>query len=165
MADPSELFHRLSYGVYIVGAAHDGRRDGFTAAWLMQVSVDPLLLALAVNPGNATYPLLCDSGRFTVSVLARGQEALARAFGTRSGRDQDKLAGAAWRPGPGGAPILTDALAWFECEVVERRPAGDHELVVARVTGGDVARHDTVPLTYADTGSMDGSGALYPPSL
>ena len=165
VADPAELFRRLTCGVYVIGAAHGGRRDGFTAAWLVQVSFEPLLLALSVNPGNATYPLLSESGRFTVSVLAQGQEELARAFGTRSGRDQDKLAGVAWRAGEGGAPILTDALAWFECEVVERRPAGDHALVVARVIGGDVVRPDAAPLTYADTGSMDGSGALYPSRL
>jgi len=163
MADIAALFHRLSYGVYVVGVAHAGRRDAFTAAWLMQVSFDPLLVALSINPGNASYPLLLGSGRFAASVLARGQLELARRFGTRSGRDEDKLAGVAWRPGPGGAPILAETLAFIECEVVDSRPAGDHELVLARVVGGGVLREDASPLTYADTGAMDGSAELYPP--
>ena len=55
-ADPglAALFRRLTLGVYVVGVAHDGQRDAFTAAWLMQVSFEPLLLALSVNPANAS---------------------------------------------------------------------------------------------------------------
>jgi flavin reductase (DIM6/NTAB) family NADH-FMN oxidoreductase RutF len=161
VADIAGLLHRLGYGVYVIGVAHGGRRDAFTAAWLMQVSFDPLLVALSVNPGNASYPLLRESGGFAASVLGREQLELARRFGTRSGRDEDKLDGVAWRPGIGGAPILEKALAFLECAVVDRRPAGDHELVVARVVGGAVLR-DGTPLTYADTGTMDGSAELYP---
>lgn len=165
MSEVAALFRRLTQGVYVVGAAHEGRRDAFTAAWLMQVSFEPLLLALSVNPDNASAPLLRAAGEFTVSVLAGDQLDLARRFGTRSGRDEDKLAGVRWRPGRGGAPVLEDAVAFFECEETDRLPVGDHDLVVARVTGGRVLRADAVPLGYAETGDMDGSGALYPPGF
>ena len=135
MTDLAALFRRLTQGVYVVGAAHGGRRDAFTAAWLMQVSFEPLLVALSLNPDNATAPLLLESGRFAVSVLASEQIDLARRFGTRSGRDEDKLAGVRWRPGHGGAPILEGAVAWLECAVTATHAAGDHLLVVARVVG------------------------------
>jgi flavin reductase (DIM6/NTAB) family NADH-FMN oxidoreductase RutF len=161
MSDIAALFHCLTTGVYAVGAAHGGRRDAFTAAWLTQVSFEPLLLALSVNPGNATYPLLRESGRFGVSVLAREQLDVARSLGTRSGRDEDKLVSVGWRAGRGDAPLIQGASAWLECEVVEDRPAGDHRLILARVVGGQVLS-DAPPLTYAETGEMDGSSALYP---
>jgi len=159
------LFRRLSLGVYVIGVAHDERRDAFTAAWVMQASFDPLLLALSVNPQNASYSLLRDSGAFAVSVLKRGQLALARRFGTRSGREQDKLAGVRWRPGRSGAPVLDDALAYFDCALTESLRTGDHELVVGRVIEGRVLDPDAVPMTYAETGDMDGSSALYPSQL
>ena len=44
------LFQRLTQGVYVVGVAHGEVRNAFTAAWVMQVSFDPLLLALSINP-------------------------------------------------------------------------------------------------------------------
>jgi flavin reductase (DIM6/NTAB) family NADH-FMN oxidoreductase RutF len=44
------LFHRLTQGVYVVGVAHGEVRNAFIAAWVMQASFDPLLLALSVNP-------------------------------------------------------------------------------------------------------------------
>jgi flavin reductase (DIM6/NTAB) family NADH-FMN oxidoreductase RutF len=156
------LFHRLTLGVYVVGVAHAGRRDAFTAAWVMQTSFDPLLLALSINPLNASYPLLHGGGGFAVSVLKQGQLELARRFGTRSGRDEDKLAGIGWRPGRSGAPILQEALAYLDCELTERLPVGDHELVVGRVMDGRILDRDAAPMAYADTGDMDGSSALYP---
>jgi flavin reductase (DIM6/NTAB) family NADH-FMN oxidoreductase RutF len=159
------LFRRLTAGVHVVGVAHGGARNAFTAAWVMQVSFDPLLLALSINPGHASHALLRDGGGFAVSVLGRGQLDLARHFGLRSGRDLDKLAGVAWRPGRSGAPILDQALAYFDCTVTHRLPAGDHELVVGRVEGGAILDAETAPLAYAETGDMDGSGALYPARL
>jgi flavin reductase (DIM6/NTAB) family NADH-FMN oxidoreductase RutF len=162
MNEISELFHRLTAGVYIVGVAEGTNRDGFTAAWVMQASFDPLLLALSINPTNASYQLLQAGGGFTVNVLRREQLDLARRFGTRSGRDEDKLAGIPWRLGRRGAPILQAALAYFDCDLAGSMPAGDHELVLGRVTDGQLLDRRSSPLTYADTGDMDGSSALYP---
>jgi flavin reductase (DIM6/NTAB) family NADH-FMN oxidoreductase RutF len=165
VADLADLFRRLSAGVYVVGVADGGRRNAFTAAWLMQVSFDPLLLALSVNPGHASFPLLVGGGGFAVSVLSRDQLDLARHFGTRSGRETDKLAGVSWRAGRTGAPILAGAVAYLECRLTERIAAGDHEIVIARPVAGEILLPDAAPLTYADTGDLDGSRELYPPSL
>ncbi len=158
----AQLFRRLNYGVYVVGVADGDRHDAFTAAWVMQASFDPLLLALSINPDNASYPLLHAGGGFIVNVLRREQQDLARRFGTRSGREVDKLAGIGWRPGRTGAPILGDALAYFDCLVEGRLKAGDHEIVLGRVSDGRLLDSDAVPLLYAETGDMDGSSGLYP---
>lgn len=156
------LFRRLTLGVYIVGVTDGQQRDAFTAAWITQVSFDPLLLAVSINPDNASYEMLHASGAFTVNVLKQGQLELARLMGTRSGREEDKLAGIRFRPGRTGAPILEDALAYFECELMGRTRAGDHELVLGRVVDGKVLDQGAAPLTYAETGDMDGSAALFP---
>ena len=155
------LFRKLTLGVYAVGVVDGPRRDAFTAAWVMQASFDPLLLAISINPDNASYELLHASGGFTVNVLKQGQLELARRLGTRSGRDEDKLAGIRSHPGRTGAPILDDALAYFECGLMGRTRAGDHELVLGQVIDGRILDTAATPLTYAETGDMDGSSALY----
>ena len=161
----TELFRRLTQGVYVIGVADGGQRDAFTAAWVMQVSFEPLLLALSINPDHASYPLLHSGGGFTVNVLNQSQQDLARRFGTRSGRDEDKLAGVPWHAGRSGAPILEDALAYLDCELCGEMGAGDHDLALGRVIGGRLLDPDAVPLVYRDTGDMDGSSALYPRKL
>jgi len=162
---PASLFRRLTNGVYVVGVAHGGRSNAFTAAWITQVSFDPLLLALSINPEHASYALLRDSQAFAVSVLKREQLDFARHFGTRSGRDSDKLAGMRWRPGEVGAPVLLDSAAHLECRVRNIVAAGDHELIFGQVIGGTILAKGVELLSYADTGDMDGSAELYPPTF
>ncbi len=163
MSDPPlEVFRRLTNGVYVVGVAHGDQRDAFTAAWVTQVSFDPLLLALSINPSHASFPILVAAGAFVVSVLGQGQLELARHFGTQSGWVVDKLAGQRWQASSSGAPVLSDGLAYLECRVAGRYPAGDHELVLGQVTGGRVLAPDGSPMRYAETGNLDGSAALYP---
>jgi flavin reductase (DIM6/NTAB) family NADH-FMN oxidoreductase RutF len=162
---PLELFRRLTNGLYVVGVAHGNRRNAFTAAWITQVSFDPLLLALSINAAHASYPILMAAGVFTVSVLRQGQLELARHFGTQSGRVIDKLVGQRWRAALEGAPVLLDAAAYLECRLIGRYAAGDHELVLAQVVGGRVLAPDAKPMTYAETGNLDGSADLYPPTF
>jgi flavin reductase (DIM6/NTAB) family NADH-FMN oxidoreductase RutF len=162
---PAALFRLLTTGVYVVGVAHGGRANAFTAAWLTQVSFDPLLLALSINSGHASYPLLLASQIFTVNVLQQGQLDLARHFGCRSAREGDKLVGTRWRPGRLGAPILLEAAAYLECRASGQVAAGDHELVIGTVVGGEILVAGAQPLRYSDTGNLDGSAELYPPSF
>ena len=48
---------------------------------------------------------------------------------------------------PGGAPILTDALAWLECRVTGEHDAGDHVVVFGVVDAGCL-QGETAPLTH-----------------
>ena len=162
---PLSLFRRLTNGLYVVGVAHGSKLGGFTAAWITQVSFDPLLVALSVNPGHASFPLLTAAGAFSISILGQGQLELARHFGTQSGRSIDKFATQRWQPAAGGAPVLSDSIAYLDCRVVACHPAGDHELVVAQVVAGSILTQDALPMTYAETGNLDGSAALYPPGF
>jgi flavin reductase (DIM6/NTAB) family NADH-FMN oxidoreductase RutF len=159
---PASVLRHLTNGIYVIGVAHGGRASAFTAAWLTQVSFDPLLVALSINPGHASFPLMKQSRAFSVSVIGRGRLDLAKHFGTRSGRDVDKLGGVRWHSSPLGLPIVSEAAAWLDCRLTDAMSAGDHELVVARLTGGGVLDTTLAPMAYAETGDLDGSAALYP---
>jgi flavin reductase (DIM6/NTAB) family NADH-FMN oxidoreductase RutF len=102
------LFERLSQGVYVVGVAHGEARNAFTAAWVMQASYDPLLMALSVNPENSSYALLKERRAFSVNVLKKGQLDLAAHFGRSDG--SDKLVSTQWTTGRFGLPLLCEAL-------------------------------------------------------
>src|SRR4029078_7070492 len=111
------LFQRMPQGVYVVGVAHGQVRNAFTAAWVMQVSFDPLLLALSINPHHSSYGLLKEGGAFSVNVLKKGQLELAAHYGRPVGSD-NKLAWTEGTTGRIGTPLLLESLAWFECQVV-----------------------------------------------
>ena len=157
------LFQRLTQGVYVVGVARGEARDAFTAAWVMQVSYDPLLLALSINPNHSSYSLLNEGQSFSVNVLKKGQLDLADHFG-QSAR-ADKLALTDWTTDRTGLPLLRDALAWFKCQVVSEHPAGDHLLVLGKVIDGKLLDAEAEPMCYRETGTMDGASTLYPEVL
>jgi flavin reductase (DIM6/NTAB) family NADH-FMN oxidoreductase RutF len=154
------LFQRLTQGVYLVGVAHAERRNVFTAAWVMQVSFGPMLLALSINPRNSSYALLQEGHAFAVNVLKTSQLDLAEQYG-RPGH-ADTLRSAEWTTSGLGLPLLREALAWFECEIVGEYPAGDHALVVGKVIDGKLLDSEAEPLSYRQTGAMDGASALFP---
>jgi flavin reductase (DIM6/NTAB) family NADH-FMN oxidoreductase RutF len=156
----AELFQRLTQGVYVVGVSYGEKRNAFTAAWVMQVSFNPLLLALSIHPHHSSYHLLKEGRAFSVNVLKKGQLELAQHFGWSA--SNDKLAGIEWTQGCVGLPLLRKALAWFECRLIDEYPAGDHVLVLGSVIGGKLLDTEAEPLSYHETGAMDGAAALFP---
>src|SRR6476660_352665 len=103
------LFQRLTQGVYVVGVAHADVRNAFTAAGVMQVSFDPLLLALSINPHHSSYGLLREGRAFSVNVLKKGQLDLAEHYGQPA--RADKLAGTECETGSrdGASTLFPDA--------------------------------------------------------
>jgi flavin reductase (DIM6/NTAB) family NADH-FMN oxidoreductase RutF len=162
-AEPAELCRCLTHGVYVVGVSAEGRDNAFTAAWVMQASFRPLLLALSISPEHRSHAMLLRSRAFSVNVLAADRLDLAEHFG-RPGMD-DRLAGMKVQRAYTGAPILADALAWFDCEFSHECQAGDHALVIGRVADGAVVEPGAAPMNYRAAGDMDGSRKLYPDKL
>lgn len=162
-ASVAAIFQRLTQGVYVVGVADGTTRNAFTAAWIMQVSFDPLLLALSINAHHSSYEVLRRGQAFSVNVLSKDQLPLAAHFGQSA--SADKLASVEWEMGVTGTPLLRDAVAWFECQVVGEAPAGDHTLVLGQVVDARLRDASAEPLTYRETGGLDCAAALYPDVL
>jgi flavin reductase (DIM6/NTAB) family NADH-FMN oxidoreductase RutF len=138
----------LTHGVYVVCAAHEGRRGGLAVAWATQVGVDRILICVGAQ--SATRELILASKAFGLSVLARDQIEVSRAFGTRSGKTVDKLAGFAFHTAETGSPLLDDCAAAFDCQVIAVHDLGSQKLVVGQIVHGEYLRSDYEPLTYRE---------------
>jgi 3-hydroxy-9,10-secoandrosta-1,3,5(10)-triene-9,17-dione monooxygenase reductase component len=116
----------------VVAAAMDGDEPvGMAANSFASVSLEPPLVLFCAAHTSTTWPRLRGVGRFALSVLGAGQEDVCRGFARRG---VDRFAGVPWRPGPGGHPVLDDAVVWLDCTLDAVHQAGDHEIAVARVT-------------------------------
>jgi len=121
---------RFATGVAFVTAAVDGTPAGLIVNSLASVSLEPPLVSFCPSRSSLTWSRMRRGGRFAVNVLARRHEGFARRA-TPAG--SDRFAGLDWERGRGGVPLLTDALAVLECEIVAEHPAGDHWIVIGRV--------------------------------
>jgi flavin reductase (DIM6/NTAB) family NADH-FMN oxidoreductase RutF len=127
---------RFATGVAFVTAAPDGEPAGLIVNSLTSVSLEPPLVAFAPSRSSLTWSRMRRAGRFGVNVLGRQHARFAKRAAPAGA---DRFAGLDWQPGRGGAPLLTDALATLECEIVAEHPAGDHWIVVGRVDDACVA--------------------------
>jgi flavin reductase len=137
----------LVTGVAVLTMGADGTAHGTTVSTVTLASRRPPMLSVALRRRSAGLALLCRDGVFAVNALAADQAPLARYFadprrtsGPGALDGPGALAPDAWqRRSPAGVPLLRGAIAWLECRVDLRVPAGDHELVVARIVAAALA--------------------------
>lgn len=125
-----------------------------TIAWAMPISHEPSLIAIAIRPDGQTACAMRESGCFVVNVLGADEDAVhvAMTCGKKQGVG-NRFAEAGLMVCPAahvGAARIEQAISWIECELVESRVYGDHELFIGRT------------LVAETRGELDGNGKLEP---
>lgn len=140
-------FGRHPSGVVAVCAAVDGRPHGLAASSFTSVSLDPPLVSICVGTTSQTWPVIQGSPLLGVSVAGADQGGLYRRLAAKG---VDRFAEASWRTTPEGAVLLDGASAWFECELREQIPVGDHVFVLMQVRSLQVFA-GVEPLVFHDS--------------
>ncbi|MEU4349002.1 flavin reductase family protein [Streptomyces sp. NPDC023838] len=137
---------RCAAGV-VVATTRDaaGRPWGFTATSFCSVSLEPPLILVCVAQSASGYGAFIECAEFAVSVLREDQQEVATRF-ARSGAD--KFLPAQTTTTPALLPAVADALCGLDCRVHARYEAGDHLILVGRVT--DVRVRNGAPLIHHD---------------
>ncbi len=131
-----DIAAELDYPMLIVTVAADGERAGCLVGFAAQCSIDPLRFMVWLSKKNHTYRLAQHAEVLVVHFPASSNRDLAELFGGETGDEVDKFSRCGWRPGPSGAPILTDCARWMAGQVVERADMGDHLGFVLEPVGG-----------------------------
>jgi flavin reductase (DIM6/NTAB) family NADH-FMN oxidoreductase RutF len=149
-SDFSDVLAKIPYGVSVVTLGRGGAKveNGLTISWMSQVSFHPPMLMIAVDKLHYSVDLLRSTKNFCVNLLGADQAALAGRFAKQATTGDDKLTDVAQRPAESGAAILTDSVAYFDCEVASTVEAGDHLVVIGKIEEAAVLS-DQAPLTSA----------------
>ena len=107
-----------------------GEPLGFTANSFTSVSLDPALVLFCIKREAASVAALRATSSFAVNVLHLGQESISNVFASRTA---DRFAETDWETWDTGVPIISDAMANFECSIDELFEGGDHFIVIGRV--------------------------------
>jgi flavin reductase (DIM6/NTAB) family NADH-FMN oxidoreductase RutF len=133
-ADFIDTMRLLPAGVTIVTAGAAGRRSGFTATAVCSVAADPPHLLVCANREMDTHQAILAAGHFAVNLLGQGDLALADRFGGRTGVEGEaRFLDRRWTVLTSGAPVLPEAIAVFDCAVVERMSVATHDVIIGRV--------------------------------
>jgi flavin reductase (DIM6/NTAB) family NADH-FMN oxidoreductase RutF len=137
---------RFASGVTVAAAAHEGLHHAITATAFASLSLEPPLVLLALDRAGQLIGLVRASGHVGLSVLAVEQEEIGRRASARGRRLQALVDEAPTTTAVTGAPLLTGALAWFDCEVESIAEHGDHAIIVGRVVAA--GSREGEPLLY-----------------
>jgi flavin reductase (DIM6/NTAB) family NADH-FMN oxidoreductase RutF len=143
-ADYRQVLAQLPTGVTVITAHGAGGPLGMAANSVTSVSLNPPLVLFCPSRSSSTCPGIRAAGAFCINVMARHHEAITRGFAARTGDRFANLAREDRHAGPG----LVEALAWIECLVEDEHDAGDHTIVVARVTAIEAASALGDPLVF-----------------
>ncbi|MEH2464544.1 diflavin flavoprotein [Nostoc sp.] len=148
-ADLDKALGRLSGGLYIITAKKGDVSSAMLASWVNQASFKPLGFSIAVAKDRAIESLMQVGDRFVLNILEEGNfQPLMKHFLKRFAPGADRFEGVRTQPAENGAPILNDALAYMECEVVSRMDCGDHWAVYSTVYAGRVSKPDALTAVH-----------------
>ena len=147
-------------GLFVCGSRHGDERGLMTANLVVQVAVEPKLVAVAIEAESRTRHLVQAGGSFTLSMLDPKDKAVVRRFVKPVPADDVVISegvAVSMRTEPvieavTGSPILSRAVAWLDCDVRHRMELGSHVLFVGEVVAVD-GPGEGVPtvLSMADT--------------
>lgn len=141
-ADPAQFraaLARFASGVVVATTLDaEGQPRGFTASAFCSVSLAPPLVLVCLGRDAECHAAFLAAGRIAISILAPGQDEVARRFATRGA---DKFAGDHMATGDDGLPVVRHAAAVLHGRLAERLPGGDHTILLTAVEavtlGGD----------------------------
>jgi flavin reductase (DIM6/NTAB) family NADH-FMN oxidoreductase RutF len=126
-----EAFGHFPSGVVAIAAEVDGTREGLAASTFVPVSLEPPLVSFCVQNSSTTWPKLKGVPMLGISVLGEAHDDAARTLAAKTG---DRFAGLHTVSNATGAVFIQGTGLWLESSIEQMIPAGDHTIVVLRVT-------------------------------
>lgn len=143
-----QAFARFPSGVVVVAAEAESEKHALVASsFMVGVSLQPSLVALAVQKSSESWPLIRASGTLGVSVFGRSQAGLTVQLSSKNRAARfDEVA---VEVEDGGAVFVEDAALWMECSVYAEVEAGDHWMILLEAKR--VGFSDEEPLVWHGT--------------
>ena len=126
-----EAFGHFPSGVIAIAAEVEGIRVGLAASTFVPVSLDPPLVSFCVQNTSTTWPKLKDLPALGISVLGESHDAADKTLAAKTG---DRFAGLETVSRVSGAVFIEGTSVWLESAIEQVIPAGDHSIVVLRVS-------------------------------
>ena len=130
--------HAIPSGLFVLTCAHEQFRSGILTSWVQQCSAEPPMLVVAIKKGQTIEPLLRDARAFVLNMMPQGDRRSILRFGKHLDRTDDPFLSIEYDTAITGAPILKNAMYWFDCELEGHlSPDADCRLYLGRVVAAN----------------------------
>ena len=136
-ARTEQALGRLVGSLCIVTTIQNELKGAMVASWVSQATFNPPGLTIAVAKERAIESLLPLGSNFVLNILQEGNHLeLMKHFLKPFSPGEDRFENINYEIADIGCPVLTDALAYLECQVNNRLECGDHWVLYATATQG-----------------------------
>ncbi|MBN9428175.1 MAG: flavin reductase [Burkholderiales bacterium] len=122
----------LPAGISVITTGTGEAVAGIVVSSLTSISAEPPLVGFFINQNSSCYPTLLASGRFVANVIGETHSDVMSAFLKRA-QGPERFTVGNWREGLASLPVLADALASMECDIVFTQSIGTHRMVVGKI--------------------------------
>jgi flavin reductase (DIM6/NTAB) family NADH-FMN oxidoreductase RutF len=133
--------------VTIIAVGDEGNRTGLTATAVCSLTDSPPMVIACVNRNASAHSPIQLAKRFSINMLARDQNELARRFSSKKLEGEARFDADTWDTLTTGAPVLKNAIANLDCEVAQELSFDTHTIFIGRVMDCRF-REDIEPLLY-----------------
>lgn len=138
----SDGLKMIPYGFYALTSRDGDDKNVMVLNWFSQVSFEPQHVVIGLQNSSYTYGLIEKSKKFVVNIFLKEDADVLKAFTKSREKNPDKFKSANTSGAPvTGVPVLDEAAAYLECEVVEIVDTGSgHSAVISKVIGAGVRK-------------------------
>ena len=155
MTVPEELLNRVTWKIpnalVLIGSRAGDERNGMTATWVTQLSMEPVLIGVGIDKSAVTHRLVSEGGSFTVNLWSSDDTKVFVKFSKPATYEDGSLNGRPVHDAPSGAPVFDEAIAWIDCEVRHTLDLGTHTLFVGEIVAAEINNDETRPASTHDT--------------
>lgn len=157
MAVDDEMLNKVTWRIpnalALVGSrSADGtRRNAMTTSWIMQLSMEPVLVGIGVDNDSVTHGLITDGQCFSVNLWDANETRVFVKFSKPAADEGAALNGRAVRSELTGAPIFEEAVAWMDCELRRSVNFGTHTLFAGEIVAAGIRDAEVRAAAISDT--------------
>jgi flavorubredoxin/flavin reductase (DIM6/NTAB) family NADH-FMN oxidoreductase RutF len=138
----AQAIGRIIGSLCVATINHDNNHSGILTTWVTQATFSPPGLMLSLPADDPAFRQLPPDTPFVLNILKEGRT-IRRHFSCQKST-QEAFAHLETQLANNGSLILSDALAYLECTIKNQIPAGDHQLIYAKVHTGRLFSNDGV---------------------
>ncbi len=144
------LLRKIPYGLFVIGVKAGDKLHAFTGSWLSQISMNPPAIVLGVRKKSKPLPMIRRGKVLTINFIRKENKDTVAHFFKSVAHHGNKLGHYHFHTDQTGAPILDEAIGYFECRVKRIVDGGDHVAVIAEIV--HAKEIETIPsLVMSDT--------------
>lgn len=133
---------RIPQSLWVMTATWEDRRAAVLVSWVQQVAFNPPMVSVSLRKGRHIVPLLHDAHRFALSQIPADARLIIHKL-TRSSLDEDPLEAVRTTRKVSGAPIISGALSYLDCELARHLDVeADHDLYIGAVLDGGILHRE-----------------------